>query len=1310
MNSDFKAKLVVKDVIRVDGGQYTLLLTNVAGAKTVTFNVRVLDRPGPSQGPLTVSNVTCDKCSLSWLTPRADGGSSISHYVIQKRETSRLAWTVVASDCGATMFKVTKLLMGNEYIFRVMAVNKFGTGEPLESAPVIMRNQFVTPGPPQELEIANIARDSMTVCWTRPEVDGGSDIAGYIVEKRDRAGIRWTKCNKRRVTDLRFRVTGLTEDHEYEFRLSAENAAGVGQPTEPTPYTKACDPTFEPGPPTNAHVVDTSKNSITLAWSRPIYDGGVDIQGYAVEICKADEDEWTLCTPPTGVNATSFKITKLTEHQEYKVQVCAINKLGIGEPAEILGTVKPVDAMFAPEIELNSELRKGVVVRAGGSMRINIPFKGRPTPEISWSKDEGELTNKVQIEKGANFTQLSVDICDRNDAGKYTLTLENSSGSKSAFVSVKVLDTPGAPVNFTVKDIKKNSVNLVWEPPLIDGGARVKHYFVEKRESTRKAYSNISNKCTRNSFHVGDLNEGVIYYFRVMAENEYGVGLAAETAEPVKTSEVPLPVGKVTLTEVTKTTASMAWEKPDHDGGSRIMGYCIEMLPAGLEEWILSTTTKTCEGTVEGLTAGQEYQFRVSAFNDKGKSDTRVLAAPVTAKDVTIEPSFVMAFNTFSVQHGEDLKMEIAVRGRPAPKVVWTKDGQAIKETTRLNVSRTASSTILAIKEATRVDSGKYKITATNSIGEKVAEIGVIILDKPGPVTGPIKIEEVSSNYVNLAWEPPAYTGGCQINNYIVEKRDTTTVACYKVTKLLPGNEYIFRVTAVNKFGIGEPLESDPVIARNPFVTPSAPSTPEASAITRDSMVLTWERPEDNGGSDIDGYVLEKRDKEGIRWTKCNKKRLNDIRFRCTGLTEGHSFEFRVSAENAAGVGLPSAPTEYIKACDATYPPGPPNNPKVTDHSSTTVSLSWAKPIYDGGAAIKGYVVEMREEGGDEWITCTPSTGVQATHFTVKKLRENSEYYFRICAINIEGVGEHVDVPGSVVASERIEAPEIELDSDLRKMVQVRASATLRLFVTIKGRPEPEVKWSKMDGPLTERAQIEVTSSYTMLVIDNVNRFDTGKYVLTLENLSGQKSAFINVRVLDSPSAPENFETTVTLSWNKPLFDGGAPVTGYCVEFRRTDEYDDDWCVGVSNTKNTEFTVVGLTSGAEYLFVVKSINKIGLSEPSPPTDPQVAKEREEEPVFDISNEMRKTLIVKDGSSFTLTVPFRGKPVPNVMWTKAAVDLRVRASIDTTDTFTSITVEQATRDDSGKYIVTLQNIAGKVACLVSPSSPTWWSMA
>lgn len=1609
-NTDFKALLVVKDAIRVDGGQYTLLLTNVAGTKTVPFNVKVLDRPGPSQGPLTVSNVTEEKCSLSWLPPRHDGGASISHYVIQKRETSRLTWTVVSGDCGATMFKVTKLLKGNEYIFRVMAVNKYGEGEPLESLPVIMRNPFVPPGSPQELEITNITRDSMTVCWNRPETSGGSDIAGYIIEKRDRAGVRWTKCNKRRVTDLRFRVTGLTEEHEYEFRVSAENAAGVGQPSPATSYLKACDPTFEPGSPSNAHVVDMTKDSVTLAWHRPIYDGGCEIQGYAVEITKADEEDWTMCTPPTGVNATKFTITKLIEHQEYKVRICAINKLGVGEPTEIQGVVKPMDKIDPPEVILDSELRKGVVIRAGGSMRICVPFKGRPTPEISWAKEDGQLPSKVQIETGEDYSQLSIDICDRYDAGKYILNLENSAGTKSAFVSVKVLDTPGAPVNLTVKDIKRQSVTLTWEPPVIDGGARIKNYLVEKRESTRKVYSNVDNKCTKTSYRITGLTEGTVYYFRVLAENEFGVGQPAETTDSVKTSEPPLPVGKVTLTEVTKTTASFSWEKPDHDGGSRIMGYSIEMQPIGSEEWVVAATTKTCEGTVTGLSAGHEYLFRVSAFNEKGKSDPRALAAPVVAKDVTIAPQFKMTFNTYSLLNGEDLRVEIPVIGRPAPKVEWKKDGHALKETTRLNVSSTPSSTKLYIKDANKDDSGKYTISATSSVGTTTEEITVIILDKPGPPTGPVKIEEVSSDFVTLSWEPPVYTGGCQINNYIVEKRDTTTTAwqivsatiarttikvnklktgveyqfrvsaenrygkssailsptvvaqysftepaapgtpavsaatkdnmvvewkvptnnggspilgyhlerkeknsllwtklnkllipdcrfksteleegieyefrvyaentaglspaskvsaaavardpcdppgtpeaiditrnhvtlqwtrpqynggslitgyavelkqhpdtrwmkasftniidtqftvtgltedcvyefrviaknaagvssqpsqstgeitakdeieapdatmdskfkdltivhagetfvidadytgkplpeviwlkdgkeidkttprmevkttltrtiltvkdcirvdgghfvlklvnvggvkmvpvnvkvldrpgppdgplevkgvraekcylhwnhpthdggasishyiiekretsrlswtmvepkiqaiSYKITKLLPGNEYIFRVTAVNKYGVGEPLESEPVIARNPFTTPSAPSTPEASAITRDSMVLTWERPEDNGGAAIEGYILEKRDKDGIRWTKCNKKRLNDLRFRCTGLAEGHSFEFRVSAENAAGVGKPSAPSEYIKACDAVYPPGPPNNPKVTGHSSTTVSLSWSRPIYNGGAQITGYIVEMKEATDDEWIICTPPSGVQDTHYTVKKLKENVEYNFRICAVNCEGVGEHVDLPGSVLAAEKLEAPEIELDADLRKMVNIRATSTLRLFVTIRGKPEPEVKWSKADGTLNERAQIDVTSSYTMLVIDNVDRFDTGKYVLTLENLSGSKSAFINVRVLDSPSAPTNLQVkdvkrnSVSLSWEPPFIDGGAKISHYIVEKREQKRMA--FTSVCTNCVRNSFIISDLQEGGRYYFRVLAVNELGVGLPA----------------------------------------------------------------------------------------------------------------
>ncbi|KAF3843782.1 hypothetical protein F7725_002631 [Dissostichus mawsoni] len=1078
-NTDFKALLAVKDAIRVDGGQYTLILTNVAGSKTVPFSVKVLDRPGPPEGPLTVSNATEEKCSLSWLPPRHDGGAGISTYVIQKRETSRLAWTVVSSDCGATMFKVTKLLKGNEYIFRVMAVNKYGLGEPLESVPVIMRNPFVTPSSPQELEITNITRDSMTVCWNRPESNGGSEIVGYIVEKRDRAGVRWTKCNKRRVTDLRFRVTGLTEDHEYEFMVSAENAAGVGKPSPPLPYTKACDPSFEPGCPSNAHVVSTTKDTISLAWHRPIYDGGCEIQGYAVEITKAEEEEWSLCTPPSGVKDPKLTITKLIEHQEYKVRICAINKLGVGEPTEIEGVVKPLDKIDPPEVILDAVLRKGIVVRAGGSMRICIPFKGRPTPEISWAKDGGELTSKAQIDTGEEQTQLTIDICDRYDAGKYILNLENSAGTKSAFVAVKVLDTPGAPVNLTVKDIKRESVTLTWEPPLIDGGARINNYLVEKRESNRIVYSNVENKCTKTSYRITGLTEGTIYYFRILAENEFGVGEAVETEHAVKTSEPPLSVGKVTLTEVTKTSASFSWEKPVHDGGSRINGYYIEMQPVGSEEWVVAATTKTCEGTVLGLSSGHEYLFRVTAFNEKGKSDPRPLAAPVTAKDVTVRPGFTMSANTFSLQTGEDLKIEIPVIGRPAPKVEWSKDGQALKETTRLNVTSTPTSTKLCIKEANREDSGKYTITATSSLGTATEEMTVVILEKPGPPTGPVKVEEVSSNYVLISWEPPVYTGGCQINNYIVEKKDTTTTAwqivsatiarsTIKVTNLKTGVEYQFRVSAENRYGKSSAILSPNVIAQYPFSEPAAPGTPIISAATKDNMVVEWKVPTNNGGSPILGYHLERKEKNSLLWTKLNKLLIPDTHFKTTELEEGIEYEFKVFAENIAGVSPASKVSECTVARDPCDPPG---TPEAIDITRNHVALQWTRPQYDGGSAITGYFIERRKHPDTRWMKAS-FTNIIDTNYIITGLTEDCVYEFRVVARNAAGIHSRPsESTGEITAKDEIEAPEAILDSKFKDLTVVSAGETFIIDADYTGKPLPEVSWLKEGKEIDQTPQ-----------------------------------------------------------------------------------------------------------------------------------------------------------------------------------------------------------------------------------------------
>lgn len=50
--------------------------------------------------------------------------------------------------------------------------------------------------------------------------------------------------------------------------------------------------------------------------------------------------------------------------------------------------------------------------------------------------------------------------------------------------------------------------------------------------------------------------------------------------------------------------------------------------------------------------------------------------------------------------------------------------------------------------------------------------------------------------------------------------------------------------------------------------------------------------------------------------------------------------------------------------------PDPPENLKWRDKSAKSIFLSWEPPKYDGGAPIKGYVVDKCQRGTDKWEPC----------------------------------------------------------------------------------------------------------------------------------------------------------------------------------------------------------------------------------------------------------------------------------------------------------------------------------------------------
>lgn len=82
--------------------------------------------------------------SLAWEEPESDGGSKIIGYVIERRDIKRKTWIMVTDRAENCEYTVTGLQKGGvEYLFRVSARNRVGTGEPVETeTPVEAKSKF----------------------------------------------------------------------------------------------------------------------------------------------------------------------------------------------------------------------------------------------------------------------------------------------------------------------------------------------------------------------------------------------------------------------------------------------------------------------------------------------------------------------------------------------------------------------------------------------------------------------------------------------------------------------------------------------------------------------------------------------------------------------------------------------------------------------------------------------------------------------------------------------------------------------------------------------------------------------------------------------------------------------------------------------------------------------------------------------------------------------------------------------------------------------------------------------------------------
>jgi hypothetical protein len=110
------------------------------------------------------------------------------------------------------------------------------------------------PGSPGQPEPTEITNNTVTLSWDKPASDGGNEeenidvfhspfvlggpITGYWVEKREENSDKWIPVNIAPCQSTHYTVPSLLEDHVYEFRVTAENEAGKGTPSDASKSTR----------------------------------------------------------------------------------------------------------------------------------------------------------------------------------------------------------------------------------------------------------------------------------------------------------------------------------------------------------------------------------------------------------------------------------------------------------------------------------------------------------------------------------------------------------------------------------------------------------------------------------------------------------------------------------------------------------------------------------------------------------------------------------------------------------------------------------------------------------------------------------------------------------------------------------------------------------------------------------------------------------------------------------------------------------------------------------------------------------------
>jgi hypothetical protein len=543
-------------------------------------------------------------------------------------------------------------------------------------------------------------------------------------------------------------------------------------------------------------------------------------------------------------------------------------------------------------------------------------------------------------------------------------------------------------------------IDLTWVAPYT-GEIEIISYLIQKSTDLSN-WDNISSPPSITSHRLNNLLNNTIYYFKISVitndsishpESNIFIGI------PKAKLEVPSKIESITIIQ-SNTFIDLSWNAP-FNGGTNISSYLIQS-STDLSNWVnLSSTTTSFR--LNNLSNDIKYYFKLKAINTIGVgaesnifigipklvqssiSASRLKSITITEGNNFIDLSWNSPeneyFNTYVIQNSTDLSNWNDVATTPYP-------------TTSFRVSNLSYNTIYYFRIIANMRVGVpweyYDVTSNNFV--------VILRTKV-----PSKIESVTiipgNTFIDLSWNAPLFNGGTNISSYMIQTSTdlsnwvnlSSTTTSFRLSNLLNNTKYYFKLRAINNVGIG--VESN-IFIEIPKLVQSQISAKNIESITikpgNTFIDLSWNIPS-TGRTDISSYIIQ-RSTDLSNWV--NLPSITTRTFRVNNLLNDTIYYFIIQGinngiiqESNIFIGIPI--TEVPLNVETI----------VITPGNTFIDLTWDAP-YNGGTDISSYLIQKSTDLSN-WINLSSTT----TSFRLSNLLNDTIYYFKIRAINKNGIG-----------------------------------------------------------------------------------------------------------------------------------------------------------------------------------------------------------------------------------------------------------------------------------------------------------------